>query len=307
MNNSSNITEIILDLINNFDNYLNDMSSLTSIVNKISNLDAYNRKLKPIYTCRFRETNRIGQCGYVDEETKEILFNLTRTRIVSQRRIESNTESGLINFLGFKDIFHSLVQPTDDDIILYQFLTNPNWEGYFNFFANYKLLPIEIVHTIFHENEHLVQNDFSDNVVSKHNYARMKENIYMTFVCVYQKMFLELQNANKLGDYKRDNVYFPIEIDAEYMAEKTFDNLELDKDTKTQINNYRKFINRFDKIKYDEDFSNKIWSDFEYLYKLYNENFSEDKNLKVIVNIIFEKKDIILENYKKIYLFWKRY
>ena len=305
MNSNFNISELISNLINNFDSYINNTSKLTKIVNEISCFDASYRNLKNTYKCRFRETNRIGQVGYVDEENNEILFNLTRTRIVSQRKIETNTESGLINFLGFREIFNSLVQPTDDDIILYQFLNYDNWKGHYEFFANYKLLPVEIVHTIFHENEHLVQNDFLDNIVSSLDYTRMQENIYMTFVCIYQKMFLELQNVNKLSDYKRDNVYFPIEIDAEYEAIKTFEIIDLNDEIKMQIISWKNFINRFKKVKTYKDFIKVIWTDYEYLSKIYKENFAEDNNIKSILSLLNNNKEQVFEKYKEIFEFWK--
>lgn len=256
------------------------------------------KKLTNKYVVKFLENERLGQQGNVDEVNHCIVFNKTRTRVLVQKKIESNTEVGMQKLLKYKEVS---AYASEDEKILAKLVNNPAWRGLLQYFGSYRLLPFDILHTLCHEVRHVAQKEFSEQLLNTNNLDILKRDVYLAFVMIFQFCYQKLYDENDLGDYVRENLYFPIEIDAEYFGGVWFDELTGGSVNKETVSEWKKFNNRFDGTQSFEDFLEKIWGDFNKLTKRFS---NRSENLDEKITLIKQNSSTVKQMYKKIFNYY---
>lgn len=180
-------------------------------------------------------------------------------------------------------------------ICLYNFIKkyiSLELQDYFVQMGSYKTIKYELLETLFHEVQHVVQLDFNERYINN-NVSTNYNDIIFIFTMLFNTMYRRLLDNNIQSDYVRENYYFPIEIDARYVALIMINNLRRQYFTNDKL--FIKSILNNDILPKNVSFrelAEKIYVDFENIYKIYNINF--ESNYDTIFSIVNKHKDQII-------------
>lgn len=248
----------------------------------------------------FDESRLFGKSGSVSKTN--ISVNKTRIEMLSKLKIDDLDENHLVKMELFYKNYPIKSVHTEYEDILYDFIKKYKEAGaqrYFDMVGSYKTIKYELLETIYHECEHVIQDDYK-NFLDKKEFPNDTQSKVLIFTTLFNTIYEKLRKANIEFDYTRENYIFPIEFDARYIS---FKEMTILKNMYFQDNElFERYLKK--SIIIPKDFNilqtvNKIFEDYEKLYKFYLETFGEDF---VFVN------DYIRENKTKIKMeFTRRY
>ena len=282
------------------DNFTLDFDILKEKLQEIMKIIFSKHKINKVMTVSFDESKLFGKSGSVSE--KNISFNKTRIEMLSKLKIDDLDENHLVKMELFYKNYPIKTVHTEYEDILYDFIKKYKEAGaqrYFNMVGSYKTIKYEILETIYHECEHIIQDDCK-KFLDKKEFPSDTQSKVLIFTTLFNTIYEKLRKANIEFDYTRENYIFPIEFDARYISFKMMNEL---KDLYFQDDELlEKYLNK--SIIIPKDFNilqivNKIIEDYDRLYKIYLQTFGEEF---IFVN------DYIQENKTEIKLeFTQRY
>ena len=269
---------------------------LQEIVKVIFSVHRINKDM----TVSFDKSKLFGKSGSVSKTN--ISFNKTRIEMLSNLKIDDLDENHLVKMELFYNNYPTKSIHTEFEDILYDFIKKYKEAGaqrFFNMVGSYKTIKYEILETIYHECEHVIQDDYK-KFLDKKEFPNDTQSKVLIFTTLFNAIYEKLKKANIEFNYTRENYIFPIEFDARYIS---FKEMTILKNMYFQDDElFERYLRK--SIIIPKDFNilqtvNKIFEDYEKLYKLYLETFGEDF---VFVN------DYIRENKTKIKMeFTRRY
>lgn len=235
-------------------------------------------KIKQEMIVSFDESKLFGKSGSVS--VANISFNKTRIEMLSNLKIDDLDENHLAKMELFYKNYPIKSIHTEYEDILYDFIKKYKEEAgaerYFNMVGSYKTIKYEILETIYHECEHIIQDDYK-KFLDKKEFPKDTQSKVLIFITLFNTIYEKLRKANIEFDYTRENHIFPIEFDARYVSFKMMSEL---KDLYFYDDELlEKYLKK--SIIIPKDFNilqtvNKIIEDYENLYKIYLETFGEE-------------------------------
>ena len=222
--------------------------------------------------------------------------------MLSKLKIDDLDENHLVKIELFYKNYPIKTVHTEYEDILYDFIKKYKEAGaerYLNMVGSYKTIKYEILETIYHECEHIIQDDYK-KFLDKKEFPSDTQSKVLIFTTLFNTLYEKLRKANIEFDYTRENYIFPIEFDARYISFKEMTDLKNLYFQNDEL--LEKYLNK--SIIIPKDFKilqivNKINEDYDRLYKIYLQTFGEEF---IFVN------DYIQENKTEIKLeFTQRY
>ena len=259
------------------DNFTLDFDILKEKLQEIMKIIFSKHKINKVMTVSFDESKLFGKSGSISE--KNISFNKTRIEMLSKLKIDDLDENHLVKMELFYKNYPIKTVYTEYEDILYDFIKKYKEAGaqrYFNMVGSYKTIKYEILETIYHECEHIIQDDYK-KFLDKKEFPSDTQSKVLIFTTLFNTIYEKLRKANIEFDYTRENYIFPIEFDARYISFKMMNEL---KDLYFQDDELlEKYLNK--SIIIPKDFNilqivNKIIEDYDRLYKIYLQTFGEE-------------------------------
>ena len=282
------------------ENFTLDFDVLKEKLQEIMKIIFSMHNIKKEMTVSFDESKLFGKSGSVSKTN--ISFNKTRIEMLSNLKIDDLDENHLVKMELFYKNYTIKSVHTEYEDILYDFIKKYKEAGaqrYFNMVGSYKTIKYEILETIYHECEHVIQDDYK-KFLDKKEFPKDTQSKVLIFTTLFNTIYEKLRKANIEFDYTRENYIFPIEFDARYIS---FKEMTILKNMYFQDNElFERYLKK--SIIIPKDFKilqtvNKIIADYDKLYKIHLETLGEDF---VFVN------DYIQENKAEIKLeFTRRY
>lgn len=259
------------------ENFTLDFDVLKEKLHKIMKIIFSMHKINKEMTISFDESRLFGKSGSVSDTN--ISFNKTRIEMLSNLKIDDLDENHLVKIELFYKNYPFKSTRTEFEDILYDFIKKYKEAGagrYFNMVGSYKTTKYEILETIYHECEHIVQDDYKKFLDIK-EFPNDTQSIVLIFTALFNTIYEKLRKANIELDYTRENYIFPIEFDARYISFKQLSEL---KDLYFQDDEiFEKYLKK--SIIIPETFNvhhtvNKIIEDYDKLYEIYLQTFGEE-------------------------------
>ncbi len=283
------------------ENFTLDFDELATKLHEIVKIIFSINKIDQDINITFDESKLFGKSGSVSDTN--ISFNKTRIQILETLKIDDLSKNHLKNLEIFYKNYTSkkLTESTYYEDILYDFIKKYKEIGaeqYFDMIGSYKTIKYEILDTIYHESEHILQDNYKKFLYTKKIPNNKKSKVLIFTVCfntIYEKLKKEKINF----DYVRENYIFPIEFDARYTSFESMYKLYKLYFPKNVL--LKKYLIK--SIIIPKDFNinfnvNKIFDDYETLYNIYLDNFG--KNLDLVDDYIKKyKEDIKIELIKR--------
>lgn len=227
-------------------------------------------KINKEMTVSFDESRLFGKSGSVSDTN--ISFNKTRIEMLSTMKIDDLDEKHLTKMEDFYKNYPAKSIHTEYENILYNFIKKYKEAGaerYFNMVGSYKTIKYEILETICHECEHVVQNNYK-KFLDKKEFPSNTQSKVLIFTTLFNTIYEKLRKANIEFGYIRENYIFPIEFDARYTSFKEL--FELKNLYFQDDELFKKYLKK--SIIIPKDFNiqstvSNIIEDFEKLYTLY--------------------------------------
>lgn len=161
--------------------------------------------------------------------------------------------------------------------------------------GSYKTIKYEILDVILHECEHVFQDEHKKYLTAK-ELPNDIESVLLIFTTCFNTMYEKIKKTKLPFKYKRENHIFPIEFDARYISFKMLAEIKdlyfkNDKVFDEYIKSSIIIPNDFDCQKAAE----KMFTDYDQLYKIFKENFSEDYS--AVNNFIQKSKLLLIEEF----------
>lgn len=283
------------------ENFTLDFDELATKLHEIVKIIFSINKIDQDINITFDESKLFGKSGSVSDTN--ISFNKTRIQILETLKTDDLSKNHLKNLEIFYRNYTSkkLTEHTEYEDILYDFIKKYKEIGaeqYFDMIGSYKTIKYEILDTIYHESEHILQNNYKKFLYNK-IFPSDKKSKVLIFTVFFNTIYEKLKKEKIKFDYVRENYIFPIEFDARYISFKNMYKLYKLYFQKNVL--FEKYLTK--SIIIPKDFNinfnvNKIFDDYEKLYNLYLDNFG--KNF-ILVNdyIQLYKEDIKIEFIKR--------
>ena len=202
------------------ENFTLDFDELATKLHEIVKIIFSINKIDQDINITFDESKLFGKSGSVSDTN--ISFNKTRIQILETLKIDDLSKNHLKNLEIFYKNYTSkkLTESTYYEDILYDFIKKYKEIGaeqYFDMIGSYKTIKYEILDTIYHESEHILQDNYKKFLYTKKIPNNKKSKVLIFTVCfntIYEKLKKEKINF----DYVRENYIFPIEFDARYTS-----------------------------------------------------------------------------------------
>ena len=259
------------------ENFTLDFDVLKEKLQEIMKIIFSKHKINKVMTVSFDESKLFGKSGSVSE--KNISFNKTRIEMLSKLKIDDLDENHLVKMELFYKNYPIKTFHSEYEDILYDFIKKYKEAGaqrYFNMVGSYKTIKYEILETIYHECEHIIQDDYK-KFLDKKEFPSDTQSKVLIFTTLFNTLYEKLRKANIEFDYTRENYIFPIEFDARYMSFKEMTDLKNLYFQNDEL--LEKYLNK--SIIIPKDFNilqivNKIIEDYDRLYKIYLQTFGEE-------------------------------
>jgi len=249
----------------------------------------------------FDESCLFGKSASI--KNNHISFNKTRLEILNNMKIDCYDDNHLTKIYKFYNSYEEK-NHTEQEKCLYDFMKkyiDNGFERYFSQMGSYKTIKYELLDTIFHENQHIIQNIYKQYLDDIDNCPKDSKTLVLIFTMFFNEIYEYLLKNKVEFDYKRENYIFPIEFDARYEAMIKLNHIKekyfsLDK-------SFSKYIVKSSLIpqKFDiEKTANMIFKDFENIYQLYFDNINSNK-FKRVYNFIKSYKQTIIKEIVKRY------
>ena len=246
---------------------------LQEIMEIIFSMHEINKKM----TVSFDKSKLFGKSGSISDTN--ISFNKTRIEMLLKLKIDDLDENHLVKMKLFYKTHPIKSVHTEYEDILYDFIKKykeADAERYFNMVGSYKTIKYELLETIYHECEHVVQDDYK-KFLDKKEFPSDTQSKVLIFTTLFNVIYEKLRKANLDFDYTRENYIFPIEFDARYIS---FKEMTILKNMYFQDDEFfEKYLKK--SIIIPKDFKilqtvNKIIDDYDRLYNIYLKTFGED-------------------------------
>lgn len=259
------------------ENFTLDFDVLKEKLQEIMEIIFSMHNIKKEMTVSFDESRLFGKSSSVSKIN--ISFNKTRIKMLSNLKIDDLDENHLVKMELFYKNYPTKSVHTEFEEILYDFIKKYKEAGaqrYFDMVGSYKTIKYEILETIYHECEHVIQDNYK-KFLDKKEFPKDTQSKMLIFTTLFNTIYEKLRKANIEFDYTRENYIFPIEFDARYISFKEmtdFKNLYFQDDEL-----FERYLKK--SVIIPKDFNilqtvNKIFEDYEKLYNLYIETFGED-------------------------------
>jgi len=279
----------------NFDNvkkYLIDISKL--------NFKLHDCNTK--FDVSFNESKLFGKFASV--KNNHISFNKTRLEILCKLKIDCNNKKHLERIYKFHESYTNNNTNSIHEEVLYEFMEKyiaGGYERYFSQMGSYKHIKFELLDTLFHENQHILQKDYEKYFNDINNAPEDVKSATMIFTMFFNKIYELLKNDKKKFTYTRENYIFPIEFDARYEAMINLSNIKQMYFPKDK--NFSQYIiNSYiipEGLNF-EDVSKLIFSDYKRLFELHKEK--ANIQFKEIHKYLLKNQNIIIEELERRYL-----
>lgn len=283
-------SKIFLDNFSlNFENLQNELKDL------MATIFSY-RKIEKNLSISFDESKLFGKSGSVS--SSNISFNKTRIEMLLNFKIDSLDSKHIENIEKFYNDYSKKGKHTEQEEILYTFIKNikdEHAEQFFPMMGSYKTIKYEILDVILHECEHVFQDEHKKYLTAK-EFPNDLKSILLIFTTCFNTMYEKIKKVKLPFEYKRENHIFPIEFDARYISFKMLSEIKdmffkNDKIFDEYIKSSIIIPNEFDCQKAAE----KLFTDYDQLYKIFKENFSDDYS--AVNNFIQKNKLILIEEF----------
>ncbi len=271
---------------------------LTNIMTNYLNTKNCKRKI----TIDFEDCNLFGKSGSVS--SNKISFNKTRLQTLVNLQID-DTSPDIIQSLEL--FYNSYITQSPHSIYeenLYEFIKKYKAIGAERFFSqvgSYKTIKYELLETIYHECQHILQDE---EIVDFENLITSAPFLAFTKVC--NKIFKEIKNSNIEYERNPDNHIFPIELDARYIALKLLTELRNKYFTDDEM--FKIYLAKSIILPNDIDIiisAQLVYKEYERLFNTYQSNISTQ--FDEINKIINNHKSKIIENIIEIYSFMLKF
>ena len=259
------------------ENFTLDFDVLKEKLQEIMKVIFLGHKINKEMTISFDESRLFGKSGSVSDTN--ISFNKTRIEMLSNLKIDDLDENHLVKMELFYKNYPIKSVHTEHEYILYDFIKKYKEAGaqrYFKMVGSYKTIKYEILETIYHECEHVIQDHYK-KFLDKKEFPNDTQSKMLIFTTLFNTIYEKLRKANMEFDYTRENYIFPIEFDARYISFKEMTDLKNLYFQDDEL--FERYLKK--SIIIPKDFNilqtvNKIIEDYENLYKLYLETFGEN-------------------------------
>ncbi len=272
------------------DNFVLDFDILKAKLQEIMNIIFSMHKITRKISISFDDSKLFGKSASVSETN--ISFNKTRIEMLLALKIDDLDENHLVKMEVFYKNYPVKQIRTEYEDVLYDFIKKYKEAGaerYFNMVGSYKTIKYEILETIYHECEHIIQDDYK-KFLNEKNFPSDFRSKVLIFTTLFNTIYEKLRKTGIQFDYTRENYIFPIEFDARFVSFKELSKLKKLYFQKDEI--YEKYLKKTNLI--PKDFNilqtvNKIFEDYERVYKTYLEVVGDEY---VFVNEYIQKNKI---------------
>lgn len=274
--------------------------------NDLKDYSEISKKLEQICLCLLEKQNISKQIKIVFEDNKafgnfateypdKLSFNKLRYDTIKTLQIDCTKNSHLEELYDFYNHYDENINNSKYSLCLYNFMKKYidfGLQDYFIQMGSYRLIKYELLETLFHETQHIIQQDFNERYVNKNEPINLKD-IILIFTVLFNIIYHSLLDNNIQFDYVRENYYFPIEFDARYVALIMIENLR-----QKHYMNDKLFIksilnnNILPQNVSFEKLAEKIYEDFKNIYKIYNQKFGT--NYDTLFSIVNKYKGEII-------------
>ena len=223
-----------------------------------------------------------------------ISFNKTRIETLFAFQIDDSNPEHIKKIYDFYNNYNTKENHSNYEVCLYEFIKKyieGGYERYFSQMGNYKTIKYELLDAVFHENEHIFQEEYKKYFNCANECPKDDRNIVLFFTVFFDEIYNKLKKSNVQFDYDRENYIFPIEFDARYEAMVSINKV------KQYFPDDKLFAEHIVKSNLiPEGFNvretvDKIYNDYERLYKLFEKELSNgfisaDQFIKHNKNII---------------------
>lgn len=217
-NKYKNENELLLLAKDFLDNFSLDFVFLKSKLEKIAKAFLIGRGYKSDVNITFDESELFGKSGSVFGSN--ISFNKTRLEILAKLKIDDLNSNHLKRLEEFYSEYLSKLRHTKFEDILFTFIKRykeMDAEYLFSKVGSYKTIKFELLDTVFHECEHLLQESYKKYMYSN-DFNVGKDDLILIFTITFFALYEKLQKAGIKFKYTRENYIFPIEFDARYVS-----------------------------------------------------------------------------------------
>ena len=280
------------DFTLDFDKLKIDLEELMRVNFSLHNC---NKKMNII----FEESKLFGKSGGVSK--REISFNKTRIEMLQELKIDDTAVNHLQQVEQFYNSYNENAKHSIYQQNLYEFIKKYKEIGAewaFSHMGSYKTIKYEILGTIFHECEHIFQEEYSSFLKSK-KFPSDSKSIILIFTILFNTLYEKLRKIDVKINYVRENHTFPIEFDARYesiiqlatIKEKYFPNDEY-------FGKYLVLSNIIPDSFNSTQGAKKIFDNYEQIYNLYAQNLGLEyqdvheyvvKNRQLIIDLLTQR------------------
>lgn len=280
------------EFLDNFDD-LKDYNDISIKLEEICLCFLKKQNITKQIKIEFEDNKAFG--NFATEYPDKISFNKLRYDTIKSLKIDCTSNTHLEELYDFYNCYYENANNSKFSICLYNFIkkyTGFGLQDYFLQMGSYKTIKYELLETLFHETQHIIQQDFNERYINNKKPINLKD-IILIFTMLFNTMYHRLLDNNIQFDYVRENYYFPIEFDARYVALTMIEDLR-----KEYFINDNLFIqsilnnNILPKNISFKELAEKIYEDFEKIYNVYDINF--ESNYDTIFSIVNKHKDEII-------------
>lgn len=280
------------EFLDNFDD-LKDYNDISIKLEKICLCILKNHNINKQIKVVFEDNKAFG--NFATEYPNKLSFNKLRNDTIKTLKIDCTSNTHLKELYDFYNHYDENAKNSKYSICLFNFMKKYIGFGLQDYFAqmgSYKTIKYELLETLFHETQHVIQQDFNERYINNKKPINLKD-IILIFTMLFNTMYHRLLDNNIQFDYVRENYYFPIEFDARYVALTMIEDLR-----KEYFINDNLFIqsilnnNILPKNISFKELAEKIYEDFEKIYNVYDINF--ESNYDTIFSIVNKHKDEII-------------
>lgn len=202
------------------------LKGLNKIATEIVELGKYDFKVYIVYV----KHDSVLMSGNVNREEGRIGFNINRIKAILNLKLDPSDP----NFKSFIDNFaldyeNGKYKKTEENDALYFTVKNRPLE-YVYILGSYKLIGLDLVMTVLHEIQHMVQHSFLMSDPSKK--PLVQEEVYHSFAIFLNKLYYKYK-------YTDDNYYRPVELNAVTVSSYTLSKyMEKSKIKSSDIKNF---------------------------------------------------------------------
>ena len=278
-----------------------DYNELSGKLTEISLLNYKIHNCNKDIKISFDESRLFGKSASVSGTS--ISFNKTKIEILFAFKIDDSNSEHLKNVYDFYNDYNTTENHSEYEICLYEFMKKyieGGYERYFSQMGSYKTIKYELLDAVFHENEHIFQEEYKKYFDCVNECPKDDKSIVLFFTIFFGELCKKLKKNNVQFVYDRENYIFPIEFDARYEA---MININRVKQYFPDDKLFAEHIVKSNLI--PESFNiretvNEIYNDYEKLYDLFEKNITN--NFAHVNKFLKKHKHIIINELERRYI-----